>query len=399
MKMLLLCLVATVLSCSAALGGINVPSDGSDGALHPTTDVQIDLSQAATGTWNQPGNGRGVYDPDKWAVVFKYSSVAIPEGVTITFKNHPSRAPVVWLVQSNVTIAGTVSVCGHDSVEYPAGLLRFQGEPGPGGFRGGATAVNVQDCGGEGLGPGGGPLGSVASYDYGNAGLSPILGGSGVASDSDWSGGGGGGAILIAAGDTLTLTGSVAATGGSGGNWYSGIYGGGASGGGIRLVADKAFGSGSLLANGGSGWGYPSGGPGRVRLEVNVSDFALTSDPWYTYAPAGTDPDIWLPAGKPRVKVVSLGGLPAPADPKAGITYDTIDFYLAPCTVPRTIVIQADNVPLTWKVGVRVCPTNCTASTWVDATYVSGDESSSIWQADLTLSEWYTVIQVRASEN
>jgi hypothetical protein len=84
-----------------------IPSDGSDGVFNPTANVEIALSQAVPGAWNSSNSanpGKGVYDSAKWAVVFKYASIDIPVGVTITFKNHPTHAPVVWLVQGSVTI-------------------------------------------------------------------------------------------------------------------------------------------------------------------------------------------------------------------------------------------------------------------------------------------------------
>ena len=103
---------AFVASVSSAFAQLIIPSDGSDGAFNPVANVEIDLSQAVTGTWSNPSpsSGNGIYDAEKWAIVFKYSSVNIPSGVTVTFKNHPSHAPVVWLVQGSVNIAGTVSV-------------------------------------------------------------------------------------------------------------------------------------------------------------------------------------------------------------------------------------------------------------------------------------------------
>ncbi|MEO7676561.1 MAG: hypothetical protein ABIV39_07360, partial [Verrucomicrobiota bacterium] len=114
-----------------------IPSDGSDGALNITTSTNIDLSRAVTGAWdanNTTNVGKGIYDVSKWAVVFKYSSVNIAAGATVTFKNHASRAPVVWLVQSNVNIAGTLSLDGERGLTQSANLV----EGGPGGFRGGA---------------------------------------------------------------------------------------------------------------------------------------------------------------------------------------------------------------------------------------------------------------------
>ena len=110
---LLTCAVVAAMSMAAARAALNIPSDGSDGALVITANTVIDLSQAVTGNWdanNSANAGKGIYDSSKWAVVFKYSSVTIQGGATVTFKNHASRAPVVWLVQGDVTINGTVSL-------------------------------------------------------------------------------------------------------------------------------------------------------------------------------------------------------------------------------------------------------------------------------------------------
>ena len=91
-------------------------SDGSDGAFAPKFDTVIDLSLAATASWDTPSPvpGQGVYDPERWAVVFKYTTIDIPLGVTVSFTNHPSGAPVIWLASGDVTIAGEVNVNGEE---------------------------------------------------------------------------------------------------------------------------------------------------------------------------------------------------------------------------------------------------------------------------------------------
>ena len=109
-------LLALLFTAPLSRAILTIPSDGSDGIFAPTTSVEIDLSQATTGAWdasNAATPGKGRYDATKWAIVFKYNTVSIPAGVTVTFKNHPSRAPVVWLVSGNVTIAGTVVTPGR----------------------------------------------------------------------------------------------------------------------------------------------------------------------------------------------------------------------------------------------------------------------------------------------
>ena len=151
----------SLLTTLALLGGVGsafaqliIPSDGTDGTFSPAANIEVDLSQAVTGTWSDPNGanaGKGIYDATKWAIVFKYASVNIPAGVTVTFKNHPSHAPVIWLVQGGVTIAGTVSVNGKPGVSGPDALTLT--EPGPGGFRSAASGPAGY---GSGLGPGGG---------------------------------------------------------------------------------------------------------------------------------------------------------------------------------------------------------------------------------------------------
>lgn len=162
MKSYLVSLALLVGAVSPAFAQLTIPSDGSDGTFSPAANVEIDISQAVTGTWsddNSANSGKGIYDATKWAIVFKYASVNIPEGVTVTFKNHASRAPVVWLVQGDVMIAGTVSVNGKPGVDGTESAVPV--EPGPGGFRGGASGPAGN---GAGLGPGDGSYGNT----YGN---------------------------------------------------------------------------------------------------------------------------------------------------------------------------------------------------------------------------------------
>src|SRR5258708_4091583 len=79
---------AVALGMSGAVQGqIVVPgADGSDGALTVTANTVVDMStpQTPAGAWNGPNTspGHGVYDPNMWAVVFRYSSVTINSGAT-----------------------------------------------------------------------------------------------------------------------------------------------------------------------------------------------------------------------------------------------------------------------------------------------------------------------------
>ena len=114
-------LVAACLLAHCVCAALEIPgADGSDGALRVTKEscvegvYTIDLGQAATRLWDStsPRSGKGVYDPEKWAVVFKYTSVQIDEGCMVKFVNHPSNPPVYWLVSGDVDIRGEINLDG-----------------------------------------------------------------------------------------------------------------------------------------------------------------------------------------------------------------------------------------------------------------------------------------------
>lgn len=377
-------IVALTLS-SPARSSINVPSDGSDGAFAPTGDTVVDLTQAITGSWNSnnaSNAGKGIYDPAKWAIVFKYTSVNIPAGVRVSFKCHPSNPPVVWLVQGDVTIAGTLSV---DAVGAA---------PGPGGFRGSKGTA-------AGLGPGSAPVDYRGSYGcvqygvgiaYGNEKIVPLIGGSGAgkANYNGVAGGPGGGAILIASGQSISVPGSITAlcpddfTQSTG---YSGAPGA------IRLVADviSVPASGSLSAS-------QHGGAlcGRIRLEGNSTDIAGSVNPGPSRAGPMDPPQIWPSASAPTVSITRISGMDVPADPRPGVG-DLVPSLSTDSRTPVVIQISAAYVPLNWNLVLRVVPTWGDAFT-VNAVNVSGDETASSWQATIPVGFGLADLQVRASQ-
>jgi hypothetical protein len=360
---------ATVTVCGPATRAqLNIPSDGSDGALNLTSGTNvIDLSQAVNGGWsnnNSAHAGNGIYDSNNWAVVFKYSSVYIASNVFVKFLNHPTHAPVVWLVSGDVTINGDLSLDGQ-TAGYNAPQLA---EPGPGGYRGGTGNFSPGVADGPGFGPGGGQIrqiyyssqgaggsfGTLAgngSETYGNPSLLPLIGGSGGAgySSDTRGGGGGGGAILIASAGTLSISGSVHAQGGS----NAGGAGGG-SGGGIRLIANTLAGTGLVQCLGGGG---NAGGLGRIRIERvnNVNTIQVTPDPSIVPLLAGDTPLIWLPTNGPTATIVSVSSVAAPADPRASFGTYGPDVIL-PNSTNATVIVQTVNAETASQVLVRVSP-------------------------------------------
>ena len=417
MKNLLRCLLTSaVLLVSLPLrAAIVVPgADGSDGPLLITTNTEIDLSNAVDGAWdanNSANAGRGIYDPTKWAVVFKYSSVTINAGATVKFKNHHTRAPVVWLVNGNVTIDGTVSLDGQQGVDFP-GLA----EPGPGGFRGGMIFTDGVGFG-AGFGPGGGqrgpgwPVGgsygtlglknnssATPSPTYGNPSLIPLIGGSGGGAHSDrdsgipLGGGAGGGAFLLASAGTVAVAGEIRSTGGAGRT-------AGGSGGGIRLVASALSGSGKINALGGTINNWNAGGQGRIRLErvAGNSTFVIVPSPSVIQLTDTSTALLWPPVSAPQVEVVSIGASVAPADPSASFDNLPADFVIADVTT-TPVVIKTTNVEQASQVKVRVTPRTNGNYTEVDATVsqvVSTNPLVINWTATLPVSTGASAVIVR----
>lgn len=387
----LLALLTTALLATAAHAQLTIPSDGSDGAFNPSTNVEIDLGLATTALWNAPGSGNGVYDAEKWAVVFKYSSVNIPAGVTVTFKNHPTYAPVVWLVAGDVTIDGSVSVKGKpgtiDSV-----LRLTPAEPGPGGYRGGATGPSGY---GAGYGPGGGAstrVNGVFLGAYGNPQIIPLIGGSG-GSASDHGGGvassGAGGALLIASGGAIGVNGTIDARGGEG------IFGGTTgSGGAIRLIGNSVTGAGALRAITDSGTGF-SGNAGRIRVETFSLSPSLQTFPETIGVPPANPPVIWPAANAPTAKVISVDAVNAPLDPRAPLVAGA-DVAIQNSNQVN-ILIETTNFPIEGVVQLFVSRKFGNRTTHT-ATRLSGDITSATWRVQTTLPQGFVTLQARATQ-
>ena len=411
----------------AALAAIK-PECGETCDTPCTVEIDLTLAIDDDSEWDDPATGDGIYDGTKWAVVFKYASVDIPANVTVTFKNHSSYAPVVWLVQGDVTIDGTLNLDGKPGHPFNANI--GASVPGPGGFRGAIGRTAAQGSGGNGPGGAGyirpgshGTGGSFAEEGvrgiqggdpgriYGNARITPLIGGSGGSSPANGPGSGGagagGGAILVASNGTITIAGQVRAQGGVGTNTNFGSNGrrtsGGGSGGAIRLIAHAVNITGQLLACGTAAVNIAEGGCGRIRIESNTLDFTGGSNPTVIRAFPDDPPMRWASGSVPTVRAASLMytngngnvvSVDVPADPRPGSFIPDVEIDTDESAM---LTIEATNVPTdsSWIVTARLVPATG-QDVEVIAEFSTGDDLASTWTADLPLANGLSAIQVRA---
>ncbi len=416
------CVLLTLAAFSAA--AIQLPDffADSDGPFNPPAeagDYYVDLGLAtpieAPDTWQTvAGNGNGVYDPAQWAVIFRFTEVNIPAHTNVRFKNNHACAPVIWLVQGNVTInggdnPGQIILSGNNSAGQKFSL------PGPGGFRGGRGRVSGNNAS-AGLGPGGGEPNQGASFTtgtvvYSDEGCFPLIGGSGGGGyDKDvyniYGGGAGGGAILIVAGGTISIDGSISANGGSGYPYGDKPTSGG-SGGMIRLVADTVTGGGGLYAQGGE-----DSSPGRIRIEAKNYEFAGGTDPLRSFAVAEDVPRLFRDDTTPRLTPTLLRRTEDPENPQM-IPFDPRASLggVADVQLPEEgiaeLVVESENVPPTSTVvarmvrnsgeAVSVSPSESEPSVKeVPLRLVKTDGAKSTWSVELDLKYGYSALQVHA---
>src|SRR5713226_7677448 len=98
-------------------------SDGSDGPLAPS---------------GPPGTVV-LFDPTQFhgthvsANIFNFTTITIPQGITVRLSGNTINGPVFWLAQGNVDIEGTLDLSGGTSYDVtPNPFLRVPSIPGSG---------------------------------------------------------------------------------------------------------------------------------------------------------------------------------------------------------------------------------------------------------------------------
>lgn len=201
---------------------------------------------------------------------------------------------------------------------------------------------------------------------------------------------------MVACANTVVIGGQIRANGGTGvvvtncsGQPNTPSWGG--SGGAIRIIADSVSGNGTLRA---VGSGSNGGGFGRIRIEANTMTMPDPGSPPASLSAPAEEALLWPGGTPPSVAITQIGSQPVPADPRASFNYPSQDVSVANPN-PITVHILADYVPTSWTVQLRVVPFSG-AALIVNATLVSGGFSSSVWQAQVTLPNGFSAMQVRA---
>lgn len=373
MKRYIFLLVISVSASLAQWSGSG--SNGSDGALNLGA--------------NTPGvvNGRLTFDPVALNLdadgdnIYHFTTITIRDFLAVDFRANKMRhpGPVVFLATGAVNLQGNLNFSGEEGHPSDSNeAVRRPSVPGPGGFPGGSGARVGSSAAMPGLGPGGGKAASFGcpgafvtnatpswcasagpSVSYGNTLLQPLVGGSGGSGGSfagqnfGPGGGAGGGAIRIVSdvhivfGTGANANGAatgcsssfwIAADGGYGSNPASGAGAGGAIHLQAPLIAGCAL---HLYVRGGAQPSFGSASPGRVRIDANNVVGGVTSTP--VAALIGELVNVPLPASPARIRITSINGVAAPANPN--YLYTTPDVSTnAPGAVP--VVIEAANVPV-----------------------------------------------------
>jgi hypothetical protein len=309
-------------------------STGSDGAL--------DFSNMPPGTtvvfnpksYNPPLNPVG----DN---IFNFTTITIPQGVTVRLDGSIFTQPVVFLASGPVQINGTIDLSGGTGGCSSPANCRTQSIPGAGGYPGGIAGNGNNNPPTAGLGPGGGAAQTSSSNAVkgtytGNAVAVPLIGGSGGGGSFSGGGGAGGGAILIASSASINFGPSTNLINASGGAGSGG--GGSGAGGAIRLMAPSisvpdpncscfydAFPASVVRVETFSLSGVPNGNTGAGGFSVAV--------PFSTFVTSNIQPSI----GVLSVNGVLVNQPPSGSFQMPDVTINSIG--------PVTIALKATQVP------------------------------------------------------
>lgn len=323
--------VGAMLCAATASFALDVGSTGAHGTFNPVK---------GSPPWDADNDGIVTLRPeimnlsdarviDARSGIFNWTSVTIPADVTVVFARDRMTSstynpPFQFLSQSSIAIAGVINSNGLNSGGFDSGI----GAPG---------AYDGSISGGRFMGP-------VESKYTGSEIGFPPTGGAGDQLDQTVNGAGGAGGIVLAANDTIDISGQVISIGGA--NPYNFDPGGG--GGSIRLVATTIHHTGTIETRNGQ-QGFTGGLQyGALRLEAwtITGNGALRGVMTYgrpgpiLYESGGSEPRLFID----RLIDKNLVEVEFPEwDPRNPEVYKPL---VLPKTLehPFTIVVRAENI-------------------------------------------------------
>ena len=141
-------------------------------------------------------------------------------------------------------------------------------------------------------------------------------------------------------------------------------------------------------------------GVGRIRLErvINSHGGEVFPAPSVIDLPVNTTALLWPPAGSPAVRVLSIGGEAAPADPRAAFGTFGADVAL-PQTDTVEVLVETTNVEPDSAVTVRITPRDTFDVAVIPAARIDPPISSTPlvyrWVAAVPTQLGYSAIQVK----
>ena len=142
-----------------------------------------------------------------------------------------------------------------------------------------------------------------------------------------------------------------------------------------------------------------TGGAGRIRIEATIrsSSLLINPDPSVVALSDGSLPQIWMPENGPSVRIVSVGGLPSPNDPRAGFNAVGADVAL-PRIATTPVLVETTNVEQASAVRIRVTPRangDYTETTAAVTDVISTTPLVIRWTANVPINDGYSAIQAK----
>ncbi len=123
----------------------------------------------------------------------------------------------------------------------------------------------------------------------------------------------------------------------------------------------------------------------------------ITPDPSVVTLQAGSAPLIWLPSEGPSVRIVSVGGQNAPADPRSGFGTLQPDVSI-PAASTTPVILETRNVEDASSVTVRVGPRANGAYSETKATVEQVVSTAPLvirWMANVPVKAGHSALQVK----